>query len=59
MPTICKVEGCENPVWNKDAGYCKFHMYKAHISTKKKLKLYFKLFRRMKTQMPLIFLVWD
>ena len=36
MPKICKVDGCDNPVWSTKAGYCKFHMYKARISTKKK-----------------------
>ena len=36
MPKICQVIGCNNPVFNSKAGYCKFHMYKAKLSTKKK-----------------------
>lgn len=28
MPKICSVEGCNNPIWSRKSGKCKYHIEK-------------------------------
>ena len=68
MSKICKLEGCNNNVFNTKAGYCKWHMYKAAKSTqKKRVRKYIKAKKKavknayfgFKTQIELFQHLWE